>query len=137
MTEVCLIDSNVIVRLMIADVADQFEKARDFFKKVESGSKVGKISVLVVDEVIWVLENYYALPRELYLPQILKILAIKNVRVMEVKKSLVQDILKEMMKSQIDFTDYYLARNTDGIAVFSFDKDLEKLAKVGSVRQEV
>ena len=127
MTKICLIDSNVIVRLVIADVADQFEKAKDFFKKIEDGARVGKISILVLDEVIWVLENYYELPRKVYLAQILKLLAIKNVRVMEVKKSLVQNILKEMMENRIDFTDYYLARNSEGATVFSFDKDLNKL----------
>ncbi len=121
------IDTNIIIRFLIKDVASQFEEARSFFQKIEKGKIKGVISVLVINETIWVLENYYELKRHVYIPQLLQLLALKNIAIKEIKKKVVIEVLEEMMKFTIDFTDLYLVRTKDEGEIMSFDKDMKKL----------
>ncbi|MBI3955544.1 PIN domain-containing protein [Candidatus Gottesmanbacteria bacterium] len=121
------IDTNIIIRLLIKDVTTQFEEAKSFFEKIEKGKIKGVISVLVINETIWVLENYYELKRLIYIPQLLQLLALKNIVIKEIKKKVAVELLEEMMKTNIDFTDLYLVKTKEEGEIMSFDKDLKKL----------
>lgn len=120
------IDTNIIIRFLIKDVAKQFEEAKSFFEKIEKGKIKGVISVLVINETIWVLENYYELERTIYIPQLLQLLALKNIVIKEIKKKVVIEVLEEMMKFTLDFTDLYLIKTKEEGEILSFDKDLKK-----------
>lgn len=120
------IDTNIIIRFLIKDVVKQFEEAKSFFEKIEKGKIKGVISILVINETIWVLENYYELERTIYIPQLLQLLALKNIGIKEIKKKVVIEVLEEMMKFSIDFTDLYLVKTKMEGEIMSFDKDLKK-----------
>lgn len=120
------IDTNIIIRFLIKDVVTQFEEAKSFFEKIEKEKIKGVISVLVINETIWVLENYYELKRTIYIPQLLQLLALKNIGIKEIKKKVVIEVLEEMMKLSIDFTDLYLVKTKGEGEIMSFDKDLKK-----------
>jgi len=124
----CILDTNIFVRFLVKDVASQFEKAQKIFEKIEKGKIKGLVSILVMDGLIWILENYYDLKREVYLPQILTLLALNNLRIMETKKELVVKALKIMAKQKIDFTDVYLCQIASSRKIISFDKGLAKLS---------
>ncbi len=120
------IDTNIIIRFLIKDVATQFAEAKSFFEKIEKGKVKGVISILVVNETIWVLENYYELKRTIYIPLLLQLLALKNIVIKEIKKKVVVEVLEEMMKFSVDFTDLYLIKTKEEGEIISFDKDLKK-----------
>lgn len=130
----CILDTNIFVRFLIKDIPSQFEKAQKVFEKIEKGKIKGLVSILVMDELIWILENYYEIKKEIYIPRILTLLALKNLRIMETKKELVIKILKIMEKQKIDFTDVYLSQIASSRKIISFDKGLAKLIQAGSVK---
>lgn len=126
MSEV-LLDTNIFIRFFIKDIEDQFLKSFKIFEKIEKGELEGLVSILVINEIIWIMENYYELKREVYIPELLKLLALKKMKIVEVSKNLVIKILQLMQDRKIDFTDFYLSEISDTKQVLSFDKDFEKL----------
>lgn len=96
---------------------------------VEKGKCMGYISILVVDELIWVMEQYYGFKRSEYIPKLNQIFALNNVKIIETKKDIILSIFQKMEKTNIDFTDYYLATLTAQTPILSFDKDFEKINK--------
>ena len=122
-----LIDTNVIVRFFAKDVPEQFAKSQEFIEQIDKGNAVGLVSILVIDEIIWVLENYYGIKRNEFLPRLAELLALRNIRIIEAKKDLVIKVLEQIQKLNIDFTDVYLANIAEGRDIFSFDKDFGKL----------
>lgn len=78
------------------------------FEKIEKEEIQGMISILVINEILWVFENYYELKREVYIPKLLNLLALKNIKIIEIRKNLLVKILKEGLIKKIYFTDLYL-----------------------------
>lgn len=124
-----IIDTNVFVRLLTQDIPSQFEKAKKFFETIEKSQQKGIVSILVVNETIWILRRYYGLKRKTFIPQILQLLALKNLSITEVKKDIIIKALEMMFKRNIDFTDAYLLCIKGDKEIFSFDEDLRKIAK--------
>lgn len=125
-----VLDTNIFLRFLIKDNKLQFEKAKKIFTGIEKGEISGQVSILVLNEIIWVLENYYELKRSIYIPQLLSLFALKNMKIIEVKKSLITGILQKMMKVKYDFTDLYLSETTSKENIYSFDKDFDRIGKV-------
>lgn len=126
MKEVVL-DSNIFVRYFVEDVPNQLEKVQTILKEVENEKIRGLVSILVINEVIWILEKFYNFKRKNFLPKLLELLALKNLKIIEVKKDLLLKILLDMQTRKIDFTDIYLFQIAKEKDVFTFDKDLKKL----------
>lgn len=124
-----ILDTNVIARYLLADIPDQFEKAKEIFLKIDKGEIRAFISILVIDELIWALENYYSFKRSDYLPSILKILYNKETKIIETKKEAIIEILENMKNNKIDFTDFYLHEIAEGRTIVSFDKDFKKIRR--------
>lgn len=124
-----ILDTNIFARLIIKDVPSQSEISQQLFREIEKDKIKGWVSILVIDELIWVLENYYHIERSLYLPQILNLLALKNIVIIEVKKTVIIKILTKMETTNLDFTDLYLVETAGAKKIVSFDKDLQKIAK--------
>lgn len=122
-----IVDSNVIIRLLRNDVPGQTRRAAVFFKKVEKGEEKASISILVLDEIIWGLGQFYEIKREDFLPKIIRILSLKGIEVIELKKDKIVEILMEMIVSKIDFTDLYLMAIAKSDEIFSFDTDFKKM----------
>ena len=126
MTEIIL-DTNILLRHFLGDIPDQSQKATKIITELEESQTIGFLSILVINELIWILKRFYHLPRKTYVPQILKILQINNIKILEIKKGLLIKILQTMKKREIDFTDVYLAEIANNRTIVSCDKDLQKL----------
>lgn len=127
--ESIIIDTNIIVRFFVKDSEYQFKQAKEFIEKIEKRKIKGLVSILVINEIIWILENYYNLKRNHYLPELLKLLALKNIKVIEIKKSVLVETLEQMQEFKIDFTDIYLFNISENRKIFTFDKDFEKFSR--------
>ena len=121
-----IFDTNVILRYLVKDSPTQLVQAQKYIEKIEQGKLKGLISILVVNEAAWVLEKYYDLEKEEYIPLLLKLLALKNFKITEVKKDVIIKALELMLKRNIDFTDAYLLCIKGDKEIFSFDEDLNK-----------
>jgi predicted nucleic acid-binding protein len=122
-----LLDSNILLRHLLQDIPPQAHEATELIDAIEKGDKIGYISILVINEVIWILKRFYKIERKDYLPQLLKILQINNIKVIEIKKESLNNILEKMKKKEIDFTNIYLSKIAGTRKIASFDQDFEKL----------
>ncbi len=57
------LDTNVVVRFLVRDDADQAQKVYTLFKKLEKNREKAYLSLLVILETIWVLESAYQYER--------------------------------------------------------------------------
>lgn len=125
--KVLYLDTNVLLRYLLGDIPDQSQEAKKTLETIEQGGTTGFISILVVNELIWILENYYELKRNVYIPKLLKLLLIDQIKIVEIKKEIITKILERMQKQKIDFTDLYLANIASYEQIMSFDEDFKKL----------
>lgn len=121
------IDTNIFVRYLVKDNPQQLLRAKKLIEDIEQNKVNGLISLLVVNETLWILENYYDLKRNNFIPAFMHLLALKNVKIIEVKKEIILNVLAKMQLRKIDFTDLYLAEIAKSRKIASFDKDFEKL----------
>ncbi len=126
-----LIDTNYFLRLLIADVPEQFRSAQKLFREIEEGRAIGWVSLLVINELFWVLEHFYQQKRSLFVPQLIKLLALKNIKVLEVKKAKLITVLEATLKKKLDLTDWYLLfwAREEKLVLASFDKELQSYFK--------
>lgn len=127
--EIILVDTNVLLRLLLRDIESQFETSKKIFEQIEKGGIIAKISLLVVNELIWILENYYHKDRGDYVNLVLAVLSMKGIKFLDADKKMVMKMMKLMLKYRLDFTDLYLWKigKEEKIKLVSFDKELLKL----------
>lgn len=125
-----LLDTNILLRLFLNDIPTQNKKAQRIINSIEKQKQQGLVSLLVINELIWILEKFYKYKRQDFTPLIFKILSLKKVRVVEIKKAWLVEILKNMIQSNLDFTDLYLAflKKKEGFELETFDKKLKKFS---------
>ena len=131
MSKSYLVDTNIILRLLIGDVPDQKKVAQDFFRKLDLGQIKVVVSLLVINELVWICEKFYQLSRSQYLPILRRLLSQRGLVILEVKKNVLLDTLENLESSNLDFTDLYLSEagvNND-FEIKTFDKKLAKLHK--------
>lgn len=123
-----VLDTNYILRFLLGDIKLQFEKAKLLFKSIEAGRKKGILSVLVVNELIWVLERFYKLERKDFIPLILRLVSIKGIKILEIKKSVLIAILRKVETSSLSFVDVYLVWQKEKLDCYlaTFDKKMSK-----------
>src|SRR3990167_1609185 len=117
------VDTNVFARFLLQDVPRQFEAAKKIFESADKRETKLLVSILVINELIWVLEKYYLLKRKDFIHPLLTLLALNNLKVVEVKKEMVFEVLEKMKSKRVDFTYLYLLSVAGSKNIFSFDKD--------------
>lgn len=127
--KITYIDSNIFIRFLARDIENLYLISQKLFRQIDEGKYKGVVSILVINEILWILENYYKLEREYFIPELIKILSLDNLKILEVKKPLLLSVLQKMINSRIDFTDFYLAEIAGKNKIFSFDRDFEKIYK--------
>lgn len=124
-----LIDTNIIIRLLVRDNQQLLQAAQVTIDEIENGSIQGILSILVIGEIIWILENYYKLKRKDYFPYFKKLLALSGIKILETNKALILETLDLLLKHHVDFTDTYLFCTREDREIISFDNDFKKLLK--------
>lgn len=123
--KVYLIDTNVILRYLLEDHETQSPKAKAFMLQVSQGKKKIEIPAVVAVECIYVLEKYYAVPRNEIVESISAILNFSGV--VNTDRSEILKALFAYGNSNTDIVDCILAaRSSPEKPVVSFDKDLQK-----------
>jgi predicted nucleic acid-binding protein len=120
-------EANIFNRLFTSDVEHLHIRSVKLIEKIENGDEVGVISVLVINELVLILENFYHLKKGEYIPKVLGLLSIKGMKILEAKKKHVVEALELMLKVNLDFTDCYLLQVRGDRELFTFDKKLMSL----------
>ena len=125
------VDTNILVRLLVADDAAQLDKARRLFDRqaVDPGSIWISQSVLV--ELVWVLTRTYARPREQVLSALRALSSNATVRLDGAED--VAAAVALYASSKAAFADCLLAARAQagGLnALFTFDRKMRGLPQV-------
>lgn len=121
-----ILDTNIFIRYLINDIPDQFKIAKNAFIQIEESKSTGIVSILVINEVIWVLEHFYNIERYKFIPKLLELLSLPKIKIIEIKKPLLIEILQEFLNSSLDFTDIYLLKQPKTVSLLTFDQQLAK-----------
>lgn len=123
------LDSNIFIRHLTKEPPQQAIKAKTIIQALETGKIKGYVSLLVVNEILWIMENFYEAPREEFVPELLLILNLRAVKPIEISKKNLTQTLSKFQNSSIDFTDLYLRNiaHPDNDVILSFDEHFDQL----------
>jgi len=121
------VDTNILVRFLVADDKAQTRKVYELFKEVESKSGALFVPLVVVLELIWVLESAYKIPREEIVESIEEMLLMPILRFEH--RPAVQQFVHLAPKCRCDLSDLLIgcsAREQGCENVITFDKKASK-----------
>ena len=103
---VSLIDTNIIIRFLVADNEEQFKIAKDIFFEIEKSQKIVIILDVVFMEAFFVLTKLYQLPKSEVLNDLKSILALDGV--VNSDKVILNEVFNLIENKNIDFVDALL-----------------------------
>ena len=121
---VYLLDTNIIVRFLVGDEKELFQKSVDYFKAVEKGQMQVEILSGVLMEAFFVLTKFYKLPKNEVIDDLKVILSLEGV--VNRDKTVLFETLNIMEKKGIDFVDALICAKCklQNYRKLSFDNDL-------------
>ena len=128
------LDTNVLVRFLMADDQKQTAQVHDLFLDAETKSECFLVLSVVLLELIWVLESAYAISREKIID------ALSALSCMAIFKfehaNAVRDMLENAKRNRNDLSDLligHIAAATGCAHVWSFDKKACRLPLFHSI----
>jgi predicted nucleic-acid-binding protein len=128
-----LLDTNIILRFLLADDPAQTRSTTELMVKVGEGKVSVEIKDFVLLETVWVLEASCRVPRKEIADKLINILNLSGI-VNASRSTLIQALLS-FKETKMDLVDCLLAAySSPTTPVISFDGDLKKL---GALRGEI
>lgn len=123
-----IVDTNFIIRYLLADNKDQYKIACEFFKEVKAGRVKAIIKELVIAEVVFVLSSNYKVPRDRIAQSLCQFLPYKGI-IMEDKEVVIQALGIYATNTNLHIVDAILASHAQSSKnqLLTFDKKLKKL----------
>lgn len=129
------IDTNILLRYLLNDIPEQADAAEAVIKEATEGKLTLQTNVMVIAELVWTCESYYALPKEEIRD---KTLVILNTPGLEVEnKGLIVEAILLYVDRNIDFIDAYNGcwMKVQGITqVYTFDESHYRRLEVDGIR---
>jgi predicted nucleic-acid-binding protein len=124
-----VVDANVILRFLVGDHPEYFQKSSAFMAKVKAGEVNAYVPEGVLVECVYVLLKVYGVPRGEIAEKLIGLLSYKGM-VGENRTSLMQG-LRLFSDHNVDIVDALITAIAveRGWQAFSFDKDLLKLSQ--------
>jgi len=121
-----LVDANTILRYLLKDVPELYEKAEALFKKVRTGEQRVEITEGMLAEAVYVLLKYYRVPKPEVVETLNAFLLYKGVAGKSISEYL--QGLRLFGQTNLDFVDCLLAARAKvrKLDLFTFDKELLK-----------
>lgn len=82
---ISLIDTNVILRFLIADKNKKYQNLHSFFNSIERGEINVELKLIVLFQVLFVLKSFYKIPKEKIANGLIKLIGFKGIRIKEKK----------------------------------------------------
>jgi len=129
MKNTCVLDTNVVLRYLLADHAEHYQQAAAFMTEVRTEQQLAYLPESVLVECVYVLLKVYQVPRQQIATQLVGLLNYKGFK--QDNKPLLREALQRFAAANVDIVDalVYLTAETRGWHYFSFDTDLNKLAR--------
>ncbi|WPX08469.1 PIN domain-containing protein [Anaerocellum danielii] len=117
------IDANVILRYLLHDHEEFFQKAQKIMLKAEQGKLKLLVAPITIAEVVWTLESFYKIPKNEIADILSAFICSDGIEVEE--EDVVLFALKSYKESNVDFIDAYLSNHmakSGNNRIFTFDK---------------
>jgi predicted nucleic-acid-binding protein len=125
---ILVIDTNVVLRFLLADHEQQFERAAKVMAEVQAGKHKAHLAESVLAECVFILTRFYKVPREEAAARLGELLDYKGFA--GAHMPILKQALVLYAAHKLDFVDTVvlaIARN-NGWRLETFDKALAKLA---------
>jgi len=122
-----VVDTNLLLRYLLADNKNQFQTASNLLIKATSGEEELFIPSLVIFEIFWVLSSHYEMDPKDITDIIKKLLDLTNVSIEN--RELILQTIDKMEYSNLGFNDNYLisqALQLGATSIATFDRKLQK-----------
>lgn len=119
------LDTNVLVRLLVADDARQTRQALACIERIEATGDVAFVPTVVVCEFVWVLRSAYRFDRATIARALERLLAARQLHFEEPER--MARALRAYARGRGDFADYVIRESARGAgceAVLTFDRIL-------------
>ena len=126
--DLCLLDTNVLVRALTNDDPEAALRGRALVDELEAGERRVLMSPLVLFELIFTLQRGYKAPREFIARSVAQLVSLGTVEM--TGKQLFLQALEEYRESSVGFADIYnshYARAAGVSCVYSWDRDFDRL----------
>jgi len=122
------VDTNIFIRYFASDDLNKSKKVEELFQKIVQGEIECFTNQMVIAEIVWVLDKFYNMDRQLICDNIEFVVNTPNLKVKE--KNIILKAASIYRNSNIDFIDaynysYILANGAESI--FSYDSHFDKL----------
>jgi len=122
-----LVDANVILRYLLGDDKEFFEKSEEIFNKALSGEVEIYIKEVVIAEVVYVLEKFYNIDRQEIAEVLKNLLLLRGIKTEN--KVYVLRAFDIYADKKLDFVDCILCAMSEDYEILTFDKKLNKCIK--------
>lgn len=133
------LDSNIFLRAILKDDEAKAKNCLKLFEKVDRGEIKAATSMLVLNEILWVLEGYKA--ERAKIAERLKAVATSNVEILGAENGrIVLESIEYYKETGVDFIDALnacIARENKIQVIATYDNHFEKLDFVKAVLPEV
>jgi len=119
-----VVDTNVILRYLLEDDEELFNKARSIFDKALKREWEILIKEVVIAEVVYVLEKVYKVSRKIIAETLKELLILKGIKAEN--KDFVLKALEIYKNKKLDFVDCILCSMSDNYEIETFDKKLSR-----------
>ena len=128
-----VVDTNVLVRFFTGQPPDMAAKAQKLIAQADAGDVLLEVLPVIVAETLYTLESYYEMDRKEVAASLRTFLQSRGIKAHERERVL--DALQRHHDTNVHFADAYLAAAGAelGLAVASFDRDLDKFDDVTRV----
>jgi len=126
-SETTLPDTNAILRYLLKDIPEQFNKSADLFEKARIGTERIMIIESVLLECAYVLIKFYNIPKQETATVLINLLQYKGV--VNRDRSIMVEALRLFSENNLDLADCMLIANARyrKMKLFTFDKAILKL----------
>lgn len=105
MSEYAFVDTNLFLRYFLNDIPAQADAVEAIFTQARTGNLELITNELIIAEVVWVLESFYQLEREMIRKCVLSILNTPNLRVSSA--NIITQAIDVYVSKNIDFIDAF------------------------------
>lgn len=128
MTDIIL-DTNVILRFLLKDIPNQYEITKNIFLEAQKGKLNLIIPQIVIFEIVFILEKQLKIDKNILVEKIQTLLSADFLNIQD--RVIFNSAIKLYEQFSISLPDSFLIAKSQitGIPIFSFDKDLVKLAE--------
>jgi predicted nucleic-acid-binding protein len=123
-----VVDTNVLLRFILKDDAEQFRQAKAAFVKAQHAGQLLWVTQTVVQELVWVLEYHYGRPRQDVVRMVDGLFSLPLFHIESPAR--VAAAIRVYEEHKVDFTDALLAAisHEKGLeGVLSFDRDMGRI----------